>query len=191
MRDIYIVGGGPTHGTCRYDRESWGVNRVIRFPEFWRDGNKLFFFDDMATFDPNVMTVADLWNAKGIVEYLTTPKNVEYLKKYDIPASVYPLGEIADKFRSNYFANTVCYMVAYAMYEKVNNIGLYGVDHINFREYIIARAGLEYWLGRAQQSGIDLEIAGGSAILNTINGKLYGYEFFYNKDSKPAEKFII
>ncbi|KKL18411.1 hypothetical protein LCGC14_2475810, partial [marine sediment metagenome] len=128
MRDIYIVGGGPTHGTCKYDREAWGVNRGIRFSEFWKDGNKLFFFDDVATFDPNVMTVADLWNAKGIVEYLTTPKNVEYLKKYDIPASVYPLGEITEKFRSNYFANTICYMVAYAMYEKVDSIGLYGVD---------------------------------------------------------------
>ena len=190
---IIILGSGPTHGTCPYDREAWGVNRVIRFPRFQtpNNGNKLFFFDDIETFNPDVMTIADLYNNRGDIEYITTPKNVEALKKYHIPAFPYPLDEIISKFQSRYFANTISYMIAYAMYKDVEGIAFYGADHLNYREYMIARAGLEYWAGRAQQSGIDIEVAGGSAILNTLNGKLYGYEFFYDENTVPEEKFLV
>lgn len=189
--NIIILGAGPTHGSCPYDREVWGVNRIVKFPNFQKKGNKLFFLDNMATFDPEIMTVADLFNNRDKIEYITTPENVEFLKQYNIPAKEFPLDEIVEKYHTKYFANTICYMVAYAMYSGVNGIALYGVDHINYREYMIARCGLEYWLGRAQQSGIDLEVAGDSAILNTITGKLYGYEFLYDKDTKPAEKFLV
>jgi hypothetical protein len=187
---IIILGSGPTHGVCPYNREVWGVNRVIRFPKFQEEGNKLFFFDNLETFNPNVMSIADLFNNKGDIEYITSAKNVEYLKKYNIPAMVYPLDEIIDKFKSKYFANSISYMVAYAMYQGVKSIAFYGIDHINYREYMIARCGLEYWAGRAQQSGIDLEVAGDSAILNTINGKLYGYDFLYDENTVPKEKFL-
>ena len=191
MKEIILLGSGQTHGACPYNKETWGVNYVVRYPDFLKNGNKLFFFDDLSTFNPRVMTFADLYNNRHLLEFVTTSKNVEFLKKYNVTATVYPLDQIIHKYKTHYFANSISYMVAYAMFTGVESMTLYGIDHVNYREYLMAKAGLEYWLGRAQQSGMDINICAGSAVLRTITDKLYGYEFKYDKNSVPEEKFIV
>lgn len=191
-KDIIILGSGITHVACPYDREVWGVNAILQFPEFAeRKGNKIFFFDSLVTMPPHVLTIQHLEDTAGIIEPITTPNNFLIMKKHKLEATVYPLGAITKKFKSSYFANTIAYMIAYAMYEEVRHILVYGTDHLSYQSYIMERSCLEYWLGRAQQSGITVEIAEDSAVLKTFNGKLYGYEFFYDENTKPEEDFVL
>jgi len=189
MRNIIILAVGPSWSECKFDREVWGVNSVARWP--WRL-DKLFFVDPLETFNPSVMTVEDAAAAhtRG-VQLITTQKNAAYAAKFGIPTTIFPLHEIVAKFKTTYFANTICYMVAYAMHQNVDNIAVYGADHLTNQTYILERPGLEYWLGRAEQAGIGVEIAEGSALLKTMNGKMYGYDDFYQNPHSEVDKVLV
>lgn len=175
MNEIIILGAGPSASECNYDKEVWGVNTVIRFTR--RRIDKLFFFDNLATFDPNVMSIEDLLNRN--TEYISTPANAMYAAKLGIPVTVYPLEEVVNTFGTSYFSNSISYMIAYAMLKGVTRMDLYGVDHLTGRSYLSERAGVEYWLGRAEQLGIEVNVALGSAVLRTMDGKMYGYNDWY------------
>jgi hypothetical protein len=94
----------------------------------------------------------------------------------EIPMAVrYPIERILQEFRA-YFTNHCSYMIALAMTEGVETVGLFGCQYGADSEYSTQRGSLEYWLGRFEQ-------AGGQVILpvkhNTVLGfpsKLYGYE---------------
>jgi len=93
------------------------------------------------------------------------------------PTSVkFPLREIVDKFGITYFSNTICYMVAYAVYTGVKQIDLYGINMSYGSEYREEKGGLECWLGFAMGRGIKVNIHGAlSQVLKTDSGLLYGY----------------
>jgi len=189
MRDIIILGCGPTCADCKYDTEVWGVNSVAAWNERL---DKLFFFDDLEAFNPMVMTIADVANSynRG-VELVTTQKNAEYCRGLHIPTTIYPLSEIVAEYHTAYFANSIAYMLAYAMREKADKVKLYGIDHLTFQTYILERACLEYWLGRMVERGIEVEIASGSALLKTGDGKLYGYDHFFNTAASSLDRVIV
>ena len=95
----------------------------------------------------------------------------------------YPLRKILRHFDmpQPYFAETTCYMMAFAIYAGVKHIDLYGVDYINVRP--AERAGFEYWCGVAKGRGIRVQITSRSHCLKNqaLDGvnrhipDLYGY----------------
>ena len=90
----------------------------------------------------------------------------------------YPLKKIVDKFGITYFANTICYMIAYAVYIGVKQIDLYGINMVpeDTTEYIHEKGGVEFWLGFAIAKGLKVKAHGDkSRVLKTKDGKLYGY----------------
>ena len=169
--NIILLGSGVTAADCPFDKEVWGCNNTIRTE---KKVDKHFFFDDLATFDPKVMHIQDLIGNSHETEHITTFKNAQLCSRIGVLATVYPIDEVIRKFGRAYFANTVCYMIAYAMYMGIKKMNLYGIDHLTWQSYIVERCGVEYWLGRAEQSGIEIDIAEGSALLKTLDGKLYG-----------------
>ncbi len=96
----------------------------------------------------------------------------------NIPTSMkYPLKKIVNKFGITYFSNTVCYMIAYAIYIGVKQIDLYGVNMKPSEEYRHQKGGVEFWLGFAMGKGLKIEVHGKeSKVLKTKTGKLYGYD---------------
>ncbi len=98
-----------------------------------------------------------------------------------IPTSIrYPLEELVDHFQTDYFTNTVTYMLALAIYEGIDAIDLYGVNMTLGTEYENEKGGVEYWIGRAQGQGIKVKVHGKESELFKVNGfyghgKLYGY----------------
>lgn len=106
----------------------------------------------------------------------------------------YPFAEIIDEFESQYFTNSVAYMVAYAMWSYIKSkkkackrLVLFGCDY----DYIAApgratpyengKQCVEHWLGRAAQLGIQIGVAERSTLLDTIKVRNqdfvpYGYE---------------
>jgi len=95
---------------------------------------------------------------------------------HNIPTSMkYPLREIVAKFGITYFSNTICYMIAYALYKGVKSIDFFGVRMAYGSEYTNEKAGLEFWIGYAMGKGVKIKVHGESALLKTKTGRLYGY----------------
>ena len=93
----------------------------------------------------------------------------------------YPIDEVLAGCGCHYLNNTVSYAVAFAVWNKVGRIKLFGVDfgykgNLYFAES--GRASVEFWLSKAMFNGIQVEVASTSFLLDTAippEEKLYGY----------------
>ena len=93
----------------------------------------------------------------------------------------YPIDEVLGACGCHYLNNTVSYAVAFAVWNKVAKIKLFGVDfsykgNLHFAES--GRASVEFWLSKAMNQGIQVEVAHTSYLLDTavpLHEKLYGY----------------
>ncbi len=95
----------------------------------------------------------------------------------DIPNSKrYPLEQVAAASGRSYFTSTFAYQLGLAWYEHVverktiGSLRIYGVNLTSMDEYIHQKSCVEYWLGRLEEAGVELEIPDGSALLK---GRLY------------------
>lgn len=104
----------------------------------------------------------------------------------NIPNSVeYPLQRMIDEFRletvrpdmkgKGYFHSTVDYMLALAISEGFEEIGVWGIDMIHDSEYGYQKPSGSFWLGQAMGRGIRITIPKESALLNN-EGYRYGYD---------------
>ena len=165
MKELLLLAKGNTRTLCPFDGgEVWGVNDVGSFPEF-----KGKHIDRIFTFDPR----SNDWLAKARVAPIWSWQPYADFK--------YPLREVTDRFfgkgthlEQAYFTNTISYMLALAIYEKFERIKLYGVDAPYGGIYFMEKSGLEYWIGRAQEAGIEVIPCEGSLMLQTYDGILYG-----------------
>jgi len=66
-------------------------------------------------------------------------------------------------------------MIAYALYKGYERIELFGIDHGGTTEYVMAKAAVEHWLGRALGMGVEVYVPDMSALLKIKNNLLYGY----------------
>lgn len=96
-------------------------------------------------------------------------------KHDDIPMSVeYPINDIITALNTDYFTNSISYMVAMAVYEKVDEIAIYGVDMAQDEEYAKERPSVEYFIGWARAAGIPVYIPKESDICKAPF--LYGFQ---------------
>lgn len=96
---------------------------------------------------------------------------------YDIPnLETYPIKEVVETFGSDYFANTICYMIAYAILKGYEEIELWGVRQGLMTEYMFHKGCIEFWIGMAVGHGVNVRIMGDSLVLRTPDGRLYGYK---------------
>ena len=99
-----------------------------------------------------------------------------------VPGAVlYPLEEIVAKTGLCYFNNTIPYAIAFAIYNEIENLFLYGIDYsykTNLHMAESGRACAEFWLSAAVARGMKVDVAASSSLLDTdvpIEEKLYGY----------------
>lgn len=109
----------------------------------------------------------------------------------------YPLAEVLARFDmmgAPYFAESVCYAIAWATLIGVRGISFIGCDYNGLRP--AERAGCEYWIGRAREAGLEIDVANGSSLLQTgpldhlnrhIPG-LYGYTGLWEFEDLPGSK---
>jgi hypothetical protein len=101
----------------------------------------------------------------------------------DIPPCVeFPWDWCMEKFDRQYFASSVSYMVAYALYKEATEISTFGVDMLTDSEYAIQRPNSEWWLGIAEGMGVKVTVAPGSALLKANHR--------YGVDQLPGEGAI-
>ena len=89
-------------------------------------------------------------------------------------AELFPRKEVLKL--GSYFTSSIAWLMGLAILEQPQTIGLYGVDLILNKEYERERPCIEYWIGRAQDRGINVEI---SKISTLIKGPLYPDPFAY------------
>lgn len=113
------------------------------------------------------------------------PQRMEFFKKIGkdlyighenpaLPEAVmYPKDAIVSMF-GNYFTSSIAWMIALAIYEGADEIGVWGVDMIGDCEYSHQRACCEYLLGIARGKGITVTIAPQSPLLRAQ--RMYAFE---------------
>ena len=156
---VIILGKAVTGRDCPFDAdEVWGVNNVADQPEFaGKTIHKLFAFDLLDKDYTDLMK-----------------KHAPIMSWQDYGDIKFPLEEVRARFNTDYFTNTVSYMVAYAIYIGVERIGIYGVDVAFGAPYAQENRGVEYWIGRAVEAGIKVEAPVQSQLMRTISGVIYG-----------------
>jgi hypothetical protein len=99
-----------------------------------------------------------------------------------VPAlELYPIEALIKDTECGYINNTVAYAIAFACWNQVGNVNLFGADftykgNLYFAE--MGRACCEYWLAKCMERGIGVEIAVRSNLLDAnvdLKDKLYGY----------------
>lgn len=118
-------------------------------------------------------------------------KVIKIAKELDIPVYAcdtvpdstymrYPIEAVMKEFRTGYFSNGICYMIALAVMDGVTELNFYGVNHTRLKmldEYTLQKPGVDYWLGVALGRGVKCNIHGAhSEIGKTFNGRAYGYD---------------
>ena len=99
------------------------------------------------------------------------------LKKHpDIPTSIeFPLAEM----HTDYFTNSISYMIAYALHIGVTEIDIHRVNmlqiHNKGAEYSFQKPNIEYWIGYARGKGVTVTVHDETAILVSHDKQLYGY----------------
>jgi len=99
-----------------------------------------------------------------------------------VPAAVeYPIELIIHDLGCSYFNNTIPYAIAFALWNKVKKLSLFGIDFTYRANMHFAEAGrscTEFWLSKCIDAGVQIEIAPRSSLLDTdipLQEKLYGY----------------
>ena len=163
MKEVIILGHGPTRIQCPYDKEVWGVNNVYSFAKRL---DKLFVTDKITEKE---FSFTALEQVSCIVASVPYPDHPEWR------VEVYPLKEILDYFKTAFFSNAICYMIAYALYKKYDKIWFYGIDMMTSTSYLFEKGGVEFWMGIAHALGVPIINTRESATGKTIDGKMYGY----------------
>tara|TARA_R100000935_G_scaffold55089_1_gene84717 strand:- start:114 stop:845 length:732 start_codon:yes stop_codon:yes gene_type:complete len=93
----------------------------------------------------------------------------------------YPIKEVITETNCYYLNNTVAYAIAFAYWNEVSNIKLFGIDFSYQGNLHFAEAGrgcVEFWLSKCIEKEIQVEVASTSGLLDTnvpAEQKLYGY----------------
>ena len=174
QKDLLAIIGtaDPTRQAAPYEDknfEIWGVAVATTFPDVKRlDIQFEMHTEGYWRKDPNV--------TKRLQE--TTVPIYMHDKYKEIPTSMkYPI-DIVKQYRT-YHTNSIAYMLALAyhsfiMTENPKHVALFGIHMSAGEEYTDQRPCCEYWLGRMEGAGMDIELAPGGALLAAMG--LYGYE---------------
>tara|TARA_R110001583_G_scaffold106910_1_gene255340 strand:- start:1528 stop:2253 length:726 start_codon:yes stop_codon:yes gene_type:complete len=173
--------------------EVWAVNAMVGVLP---DVDRAFIMDPMSRFldteDAGSMTPM-MRNRLPQIKY---PIYTCELDERVPSAEEFPLNDLISDLGCAYFSNTVAYAIAFALWNKVSHLTVFGVDftyktNMHFAE--AGRACCEFWLAKCIDQGVEISIAPRSNLLDTdvdIQNKLYGYHrlpdpiITYIKDDK-------
>ena len=156
--------------------EVWGINCIGGIIHV----DKTFMMDPVSRFLDTENAGTQTGVARQFLKANKKPIITCQLDKRVKHLQLYPLKEIALDLGYCYFNNTVAYAMAYAIWKKVKQISLYGIDY-TYKNVSMAESGracVEFWCAIAATKGIKLEVAHRSSLLDTNvpdNEKLYGY----------------
>jgi hypothetical protein len=160
LKSVTIMGKGTNGMSFQWGTtdEVWGVNNVASQPEYKdKKFDKLFAFDILPK------------------EYIAGMKPFAPICSWQDYADIkFPIDDVIREFGTKYFTNTISYMLAYAAYLRIPEVHIYGVDVTFGAPYAQENRGVEYWIGRAQERGVNVIVPDSSHLLRTVSGAMYG-----------------
>lgn len=172
MRKVAIVGAAETsRHLAPFDDPSW---------EIWT-------LNDMCRIAPRIDRLFEL-HSQAILERdkAVLTHELEWLKANEaipvfmsepcdwVPMAVeFPTEALLKEF-GGYFTNTVSWLIAFALHEGVDALGLWGVDMAHGTEYAHQRPSCEYFVGLARGRGIPVFVPDESDLLKCAEP--YGLE---------------
>ena len=158
--------------------EVWAINAMIGV---LKRIDRAFVMDPVSRFfdtdDAGNMTVM-------MQETLPTADYPIYTCELDkrVPALVeYPIEEVVINLDCGYFNNTISYAIAFALWNKVGGVNMFGADFTYKGNVYFAEQGrgcCEFWLANCIDAGIIVQTALTSGLLDAnipIQEKMYGY----------------
>ena len=174
----YVIG---VENSKQWD-EVWGINSALSV----FDLDRVFMLDPVSRF----LDTEDAGNQTEVMRRVL-PKYTKpiYTCELDerVPALVeYPLEEVIKVQRCAYMNNTTAYALAFALWNEVGHIDLFGMDfsykhNLHFAE--AGRACLEFWICKCISSQITVGVSPRSSLLDQNVGleeRLYGYHRLAN-----------
>lgn len=185
-RKVAIVGGHPSRREAPFAHKEWDI---------WA-------FASLRVHTPRVSRWFEMHALQDLKEQLRTPTRarrsfleyMRYLRRLPcpvfmqrthtwLPRSVrYPLRDALSGF-GRCFSGTAAYMIALAIMERYETIGLWGIRLDTGHAYVRQRSAVEYLLGVARQRGIDVYLPPGCSLdipdrpVRPKIDVLYGYEW--------------
>lgn len=108
-----------------------------------------------------------IYNGMSFVDYCKQHPRI-YMQEVrpEYPGAVeYPKAEMFKRFGPYFWTSSLSYMIALAISQKPEAIGLWGVDMSADDEYVHQRPGCQYFIQEAERAGIDIVVPYGSDIL--------------------------
>ncbi len=154
------------------EEDCWGINNII----FERSVDLHF---DMH-YDGR-MNEKQINRRKEVIKR-TNELNIPVYACHAIPDTTYmryPIEDVIKEFRTGYFSNGICYMIALALLQGIKKFNFYGVNHTRLKmldEYTLQKPGVDHWLGVILGRGAKYNIYGAhSEIGKTFDNRTYGY----------------
>ncbi len=165
-RKVAIVGGGPSRRRAPYKDETWEIwafsSKAWRYPRITR------WFEIHAMTDLRQQLASKKRGRRRFGTYMRWMRRLDcpvYMQREHprIPNSVeFPKDDLVEEF-GHCFTSTAAFLIALAMYEGCDEIGLWGID-LRGRKYIRQRPAIRYLLGVARQRGIKVHLRRGTPI---------------------------
>ena len=183
---VAIVGGARSRTLAPYDDPSWEIwafsSLRLPTPRITR------WFEMHALEDLRSQLKRDTKRRLSYRNYMKFLKQLDcpvYMQTAheSIPMSLeYPLQQALDAF-GRCFTSTASYMIALAILEGCDTIGVWGIHLTEKTVYARQRPGVEYLLGVARQKGIEIYLPPGCPLRIptvpqvTLTDVLYGYDW--------------
>lgn len=183
---LYLIGGGIGKHEAPFDGMRWGVNATcLGIPV-----HMSFHMHDLENSDQYRVTGTQGKKRIDFSPFLSYVKFMEHpvlsIKEYPSFPSItkYPYETICEYFHTNYFSNSLCYMLAYALWKGYGDISLYGFNFILSDEYKDELPGVHFWLGVATSMGLipgkTLKVFGNmSSLFHCVDGNTRAYRASY------------
>src|SRR3990167_2332680 len=156
----------------------WGVTRcnVLYWRETLTDWDRWFDLHPVTATDFHGGILAKRPEAWDWYCRQETGRPIYLLEPHpDVPASVaFPRARVQEAFRTTRFTVSIDWLIGMALSEGFQRIVLNGIGTRFQADFQLAHQGILYWIGRAEERGVELIIEGPSCY--AAPSKVYGYE---------------
>lgn len=200
-KKVAIVGGGPTRTQAPIKDPTWeiwslGRNR-FRFHRLHR-WFEMHSIPQIRAYRGNPKTKRPFGEYWRFLKTLKRPVVMQKVHKAIPTSEAYPIDDALAAF-GRCFTSSVSYMIALAILEEYEHIGLWGVDMKSNEEYVYQRDAVRYLLGCGKQRGSRIHLPASCPIDVPNNAQpvqtdvLYGYDWdaphaWWNKRAKRKRR---
>lgn len=185
LRKVAIVGGARSRKLAPYQDLSWEIwafsSLRLRTPRITR------WFEMHAMGDLQGQLRRDTKRRMSFASYMEFLRGLDcpiYMQERsdELPQSLkYPLEEALARF-DRCFTSTASYMIALAILERCDILGVWGVHLTERSVYRRQRPGVEYLLGIARREGIEVRLPPRSPLRVPKRPRLTATEILYGYD---------